>query len=271
VATYRFGSGKAAPPAGAVTQIARPVIGLRSVRSPIAATEGRDPEGPTSCGRRRQNRRCCSTGRFSARDFEIVAGQQAGVVKVTARFAWIKALSDAGVVVRFIGTPQADALRDTLAKRAELNLIIDVHKAQAVPATLSLVLEIDPDFLPGPVMAEVKAALLDPKTGPLAPVNATIGVGAFLAGRSTRPCMPCRRRRDQEREPDPLTAGHGRLRAGRAGVHQRRGVLQLRPTNRRRDRTRPPQRRGDRDPDGRLLTWRRRTDTSGTTPRRSGR
>jgi len=181
VATYRFGSGKAAPPAGAVTQIARPVIGLRAVRSPVAATEGRDPEGPDELRSAGPKSALLFDRAVSARDFEIVAGQQAGVIKVIARFAWIPDLGAAGVVVRFIGTPKASDIQSTLAKRAELNLLIDVHKAEAAASTLHLVIEIDPDFQPDPVVAAVKAALLDEKTGPLAPVNATIGKGQFLA------------------------------------------------------------------------------------------
>jgi hypothetical protein len=180
VATYRFGSGKAAPPAGAITQIARPVIGLRSVRSPIAATEGRDADGPEELRETAPRSALLFDRAVSVRDFEIVVAQQAGVVKVIAAFAWIPALREAGVVVRYIGTPSEIDVREGLRARSELNLVIDVHKAQAVPATLRLTLEIDPAFRADPVMVAVRAALLDPKTGPLAPANAPIG-GQFLA------------------------------------------------------------------------------------------
>ena len=48
IATYRFGAGAAAPPAGSITQIAKPVPGLTSVRNPVAAAGGADAEGPDS-------------------------------------------------------------------------------------------------------------------------------------------------------------------------------------------------------------------------------
>jgi hypothetical protein len=181
IATYRFGSGKAAPPAGAVQQIARPVIGLRSVRSPVAAREGRDPDGPDDLRVAGPQSALLFDRAVSARDFESVAMQLAGVVKVNARFDWIPAMMSAGVVVRYIGTPSEQELAAMLRKRSELNLVIDVHRAQAIDSTLSLVLELDPDFLPDPVIAAVRTALLDAKTGPLAPANAPIG-GQFLAG-----------------------------------------------------------------------------------------
>ena len=270
VATYRFGSGMAAPPAGAVTQIARPVIGLRAVRSPVAASEGRDPEGPEELREAGPKSALLFDRAVSARDFEIVASQQAGVVKVTARFAWIEALSDAGVVVRFIGTPSVGDLKDTLVKRAELNLIIDVKKADAVPATLKLVLEVDPDFLPDPVVAEVKAALFDPKTGPLAPVNAPIGVGAFLAGPiyKTVHAVPG----VVSIKNASLTSSRGEVDFGQDALAciEANEYFSFDPDTGVDINHLPPQGRGERDPDGRLLTWRRRTDTSGTTPRRSG-
>lgn len=181
IATYRFGSGKAAPPAGTVQQIARPVIGLRSVRSPVDGQEGRDPEGPDELRKAGPGSALLFDRAVSVRDFEAVASQMAGVVKVIARFDWIPALMSAGVVLRYIGTPSEIELARALRKRSELNLVIDVHRAEAIESTLSLVLEIDDDFLPDPVMAAVKEALLDAKTGPLAPANAPIG-GQFLAG-----------------------------------------------------------------------------------------
>ena len=46
VATYRFGSGAAAPPAGALTVIANPIPGLRALRNPVAAGGGADPDPP---------------------------------------------------------------------------------------------------------------------------------------------------------------------------------------------------------------------------------
>ena len=46
LATYRIGSGAAAPPAGTLTVIANPIPGLRALRNPVAAGGGSDPDPP---------------------------------------------------------------------------------------------------------------------------------------------------------------------------------------------------------------------------------
>ena len=53
-ATYRFGAGAAKPPAGTITQIARPVKGLGSVVNPLPARGGADAESGAACALRRR-------------------------------------------------------------------------------------------------------------------------------------------------------------------------------------------------------------------------
>ena len=48
VAYYRHGGGAAMPPAGSITQVAKPVKGLKSVRSPVAPYGGADAEPANS-------------------------------------------------------------------------------------------------------------------------------------------------------------------------------------------------------------------------------
>jgi predicted phage baseplate assembly protein len=175
VATYRFGSGKAAPPAGAIQQVARPVIGLRAVRAPIPASEGRDPEGPDQLRSAGPSSVQLFDRVVSTRDFQTIASQQQGVVQVTSQFAWIPSQRQAGVIVRFIGTPSQPKLEKALRDRAEPNIALDVHKASPLAATLTVTIEVDPSFKPDVVSAAVLAALTDPATGPLSQAQAPIG------------------------------------------------------------------------------------------------
>jgi len=67
VAYYRFGGGGAMPPAGSITQIAKPVKGLKSVRSPVAAYGGADEEAARRDRRARARRRGGGATRFGLR------------------------------------------------------------------------------------------------------------------------------------------------------------------------------------------------------------
>ena len=58
VAYYRHGGGGDMPPAGSITQIAKPVKGLKSVRSPVAPYGGADEEPATVCKNMRRARLC---------------------------------------------------------------------------------------------------------------------------------------------------------------------------------------------------------------------
>src|ERR1019366_1582330 len=44
VANYRYGAGKASPPASSLNQVAKPVKGLQSVNNPKGASAGADAE-----------------------------------------------------------------------------------------------------------------------------------------------------------------------------------------------------------------------------------
>jgi hypothetical protein len=174
-ANYRFGSGQAAPPAGALRQLARAVKGLRRVESPIDAAIGRDPDAPETL-RTLAPRSVLLFGRaVSTLDFEALASLQPGVVKASAEFLWIPEAQEAGVIVTYIGSAEQEKIFAALKDQADPGLTLQARRADGRPAYLYLEVEVDPHFDPALVRSNVLAALLDEQTGPLAPRNAPIG------------------------------------------------------------------------------------------------
>jgi hypothetical protein len=172
VATYRAGAGRPSPPAGAITQIARPFLGLRSVRSPIDALPGSDADSSESL-RTLAPRSMLLFGRaVSVRDFETLASLTKGVLKAVAEFVWIESQQRAGVQVTYIGDAPLDELKARLVARAEANLSISVQAAAPWPSTLALDLVYDSRFDPEDVRRRVRESLL---AGLLSPARAEIG------------------------------------------------------------------------------------------------
>jgi len=175
VANYRFGAGAAAPPEGTITQLAGSVKGLRSVRSPVAAGPGKDPDQPEQL-RTNAPRTALLFGRaVSAVDFEALARQQAGVIQARAEWLWIPAQMQAGVVVLYIGEADSTVIQETLLSQADPTVPIEVTKAQPIPATVSIGVEVDQRHVKETVAAAVLAHLTAPGTGVLSLEQARIG------------------------------------------------------------------------------------------------
>jgi hypothetical protein len=174
-ASYRFGSGFAAPPAQAIQQLSRPVPGLRGVRSPIAARAGLDPDGDDTL--RVAAPRSVQTLRraVAAVDFEVLSLLSQGVVQAKAEYLWLEDEQRAGVLVTYIGEIGEDELKGDLAELAEENLPIQVNKAEGRRSTLVVDLVVDDRFNGGTVARNVEAALTHPTQGVLSPVKAEIG------------------------------------------------------------------------------------------------
>lgn len=144
VASYRFGSGAKAPPAGAVTQIARSVLGLRGVRSPVAGRPGRDPDSPEIL-RTTAPRSLLLLGRaVSVADFEALTSQVLGVVRASAEFAWLPEEQASGVSVRYVGGVSESEVLARLRSMAEPTLHIEVRRAQPLLRRLSLSILVAP-------------------------------------------------------------------------------------------------------------------------------
>ncbi len=188
VANYRFGAGFAAPPEGAITQLAAAVQGLRGVESPVAATPGKDPEGPDEL-RTSAPKTALLLGRaVSPSDFEAIANTTPGVIRAQAQWLWLADVDglddrlEAGVHVFFIGDVDAASLKNTLLAQAEPTTPVAVTQATPIAVALELTIEVDPRFVQADVASAVQQVLTDPDTGPLSLKKAHVG-GVFFPSR----------------------------------------------------------------------------------------
>lgn len=160
VAAYRFGAGAASPPAGSVTQLARPVPGLASVGAALAAGGGADAE-PAESLRELAPRSALLLGRaISIDDMEVAARLAPGVSAARADWAWDGVRQRPVVKVWILGGAGVRAAVEArLLALAEPDTPIAVADATPVVATLAIDLEIDPCQVATAVLATVTAAL----------------------------------------------------------------------------------------------------------------
>jgi predicted phage baseplate assembly protein len=179
-AWYRFGAGATKPPAGGIHQIARPAKGLSSIRNPVAARGGADAEPPEQL-RRYAPRSALLLGRaVSLADLEAAAAGTEGVRNVRAEWHWNPVRQTPVAQIFYVGDP---AIRNLVLQRlrglTEPGTQIDVAPATGVPTTLAIQVAIDPAHLEPRVLADVRARLMDPVDGLLAPERIGIGLALF--------------------------------------------------------------------------------------------
>jgi predicted phage baseplate assembly protein len=160
VASYRFGAGAASPPAGSVTQLARPVPGLSAVGAALAAGGGADAE-PAESLRELAPRSALLLGRaISIDDMEVAARQTSGVVTARADWAWDGTRQRPVVKVWILGgTGVRASVEERLHALSDPDTPIAVADATPVTATLEIDLELDGRYVPTTVLATVTAAL----------------------------------------------------------------------------------------------------------------
>lgn len=178
VAYYRFGAGATSPPSGSITQLAKAVPGVKSVKNPVAASGGSDAEAAENI-QTYAPRSALLLGRaVSIQDFEAAAAAQ-GVRGVSAEWRWNQEKQRPVVQIYYIGEAGIqDQIAQTLRGMADPSTPISVTQAVAAPRELSLDIEIDPLYLEDDVVARVRDALLNPAYGLLAPER--IGIGKPL-------------------------------------------------------------------------------------------
>lgn len=180
VAYYRFGAGKASPPAGSITQMGKPVKGIFSVRNPVAAYGGDDAE-PASGLQTYAPRSALLLGRaISLPDMEAAAAEVQGVRAVRCDWQWNVKQQRPLVEVWYIGdAPLVQDITKKLRGLSDSVTPIAVEQAHALLSVLSLSIEIDPRRLEDDVIMEVRASLMDPGAGLLAPEQVGIGLALF--------------------------------------------------------------------------------------------
>jgi hypothetical protein len=166
VAFYRYGSGADAPDAGTLGTIVKPWPGLKEIRNPVAAAGGADPDPPAQI-RRYAPQSVLNFGRaISGNDYETIAAQTPGVARAKAYWGFDADLERTAVRVYVGDTPQAKINATVALQQSDdPNRPVNVISALPVRFLLELTVRIDAIHLPDPVLAAVRAALLDPDTG----------------------------------------------------------------------------------------------------------
>jgi len=180
VASYRFGAGAAVPPAESIKQVARPVIGLRSVRNPLPAFGGADAEAPAAIGIRGPASALLLGRAVSLLDFEHAALERSGVRAARAAWRWDEDGQRPAVVLRYIGDAQlAPSIRAALRAIAEEDAPLSVLVSPAEAASLAVDLDVDSRFVSEAVADAVGQALFAPVILP--------GTGGLLRGERLGP------------------------------------------------------------------------------------
>lgn len=181
-ATYRFGSGAAKPPVGAIGQVAKPVAGLRRVVNPVAAGGGQAGDRPQDIRTNAPNSALILGRAVSIQDFEALAREFGGVVNARAEWAWDQTLQRAVVKVWFIsdGGDIAKALQSFLIGQADPTTPLVATAATAqTPSNLVINLLVDPRFNSQTLVEQVRQILTESETGLLALANIPIGQPLF--------------------------------------------------------------------------------------------
>jgi hypothetical protein len=179
VASYRFGAGATSPPAGSITQVAKAVKGLKSVRNPVAAAGGADAEAASNLATNAPKSALLLGRAISIDDMEAAAANVPGVRAVQAQWRWNTIRQRPVIQIWYIGAPGVKSkLQQTLRGLSDPTTPISVDEATPLTPALSISVETDPRRMASDVATAVQAALMDPATGLLAPER--IGIGATL-------------------------------------------------------------------------------------------
>jgi hypothetical protein len=180
VAYYRHGGGAAMPPAGSITQVAKPVKGLQSVRSPVAPYGGADAE-PANSLQKYAPRSALLLGRaVSLPDLEAAAASYAGVRAVAAEWRWSTTLQVPAAHIWYLADGDLTTLiLNKLRSLVQPDTPIQVERAVATAARLSIQLAYDPKRFEADILASARTALMDVETGLLPPERLGIGKPLF--------------------------------------------------------------------------------------------
>lgn len=171
-AVYRCGAGLAAPPAGTIKQLAKPLKGLTGVLNIVAASIGDDAE-PADDIREFAPRSALLLGRaISIEDIQVAAARVAGVEAAHAEWRWQQTRQRPGVQVWYLGD---DTNKPEVHKKLRLltdeNTPIAVDVVIKIPLGLLLDIEIDERYRDGDVLDQVHEILLGEDDGLLQPAN----------------------------------------------------------------------------------------------------
>lgn len=179
VATYRYGSGQAAPEAGTLNVIVKPYPNLKAIRNPVVVGGGADPDPPEQIRRYAPRSVLTFDRAVSGDDYETIAAQAPSVARARAYWTW-DAEEQRSLVVIYVGDDASAvaAANTALRNAADPNRPVLLKQAVAIPIRLNLSVRIEPTYAPKPVLTMVTSALLDRDTG-LFGANMQIGQSIY--------------------------------------------------------------------------------------------
>jgi hypothetical protein len=176
VATYRYGSGAASPPAGRLTTMSQPQPNLASIQNPVAVSGGADPQAPDHV-RTDAPASIFTFGRaISATDYKVVASRAPGVSRTAAYWTFDRTEQRTLVTV-YVGDDQAAAAAASaaLAGSEDPNRPVSVRVATPITLWLSCTLVVAANRQVPAVVSAATAALCDPSGGLFSPARMGIG------------------------------------------------------------------------------------------------
>lgn len=179
VATYRYGSGAASPPAGRLTTIVGRQANLAAIHNPVAVAGGADPQSPADV-KTNAPASVFSFGRaISAVDYEVVASQAAGVSR--AKAYWTFDADTQRTLVKIYVNDDAGGVAtasQALAGADDPNRPVSVTAAQAIDVRVACTLIVAAERVVDDVVAAATAAFCDPDSGAFSPSQ--MGIGQWL-------------------------------------------------------------------------------------------
>ncbi|QAA81842.1 hypothetical protein EI546_08975 [Aequorivita sp. H23M31] len=180
VCNYRFGAEAASPPAGSVSQISKPVKGLRSVKNILPAFGGAGPEEAEEM-RKYAPQSVLILGRVvSMKDMEALTASYPSVRGVQTEWRWDLNKQRATAHIFYIGDAgiQID-LSKRIRSMADPTTPITIEKASSIPILISVEIKVDPRYLEEDIIKALRTHLTNTDTGILSPENIGIGKPLF--------------------------------------------------------------------------------------------
>ena len=191
VATYRYGSGAASPPAGRLTTIMQPQPNLASVAQSGRGIRRRGPAVTPGRPRQRPGQRITFGRAISAADYETIAAQTPGVSRTAASWGFGRAGPRALVTVYVDGGQAAAAAANAaLAGAGDPNRPPVVLAATAVELGLSCTLAVAADRQLTAVLAAATAAVSRAAGGLFSPARMGIGQRLYRSAIDAALCVP---------------------------------------------------------------------------------
>jgi uncharacterized phage protein gp47/JayE len=182
-ATYRYGAGADAPPAGTLTKALRPPQGLLEISNPVGVGGGADAQRADFLRINAPASVLALDRAISADDYEAIAASAPGVTRARSYWAWDSAHQRALVRVYVGDDLQAQtAAQNALDGAIDPNRPVTVQLASPVAVRLSIKIEVDPARAnPAAIRAQVVVALADPVDGLFAPRRMRIGQSFYTS------------------------------------------------------------------------------------------